>query len=512
MARQYLVVYYNNGDGTFPTTPSWQSADIDYLGHLAVGDLNGDNRPDVAVSVFLGPGRFTDPGHVKVYFNDGVQLESLPSYRSSDSMFTFSCALGDADGDGDLDLAVAGGQAYPYGIGPYQTYGRIYYNQGGSLDTLPAWQSTVTMGAMDVDFTDFDNNGYLDLAFAAHLTPNYIFLADSTGQIHTAPDWQSQDNSYYANSLTVAHVDDNEYPDLIISDNNQLGGEGKYKAYYFSGAPNGQSNPAWYSTSGGYGSAVLASDLTLNGKPDLLTGRWWGRVEHYKDTLNTFTTMPVWFSASNSVIEAFILADVNRDGLQQIQYCDTLALDSLHIFDLGTPLVENILAVRVNNLLLTPGVDYCSIPGARWISTRLPLLTGDVVEVDMQISHKQDLMVSNWDPSVGNYIFYNQRQLTGIISQSSIPEQLNIQVYPNPFNNRCTFEVYLQKKSVVEIVIYDMLGRVVRNIYQDPLDAGVHRLVWDGKDDRGQEMSSGMYIYQLIAGKKQLNGKLLMLK
>jgi flagellar hook assembly protein FlgD len=72
--------------------------------------------------------------------------------------------------------------------------------------------------------------------------------------------------------------------------------------------------------------------------------------------------------------------------------------------------------------------------------------------------------------------------------------------------------VYLQKKSVVEIVIYDMLGRVVRNIYQDPLDAGVHRLVWDGKDDRGQEMSSGMYIYQLIAGKKQLNGKLLMLK
>jgi hypothetical protein len=512
MARQNLAVYYNNGDGTFPTSPSWQSADIDYLGHLAVGDINGDNWPDVAVSVFLGPGRFNDPGHVKVYYNDAGQLQTLPTFRSSDDFFTFSCVLGDADGDGDLDLAVAGGQPYNLGIGPYQTCGRIYYNQSGVLDTLPAWQSSVVMGAMDVDFADFDNNGYLDVAFAAHLTPNYIFLADSSGQIHSVPDWQSQDNSYYANSLTVARVDDNDYPDLIISDNDQLGGAGKYKAYYFSGPPSGQSNPGWYSSSGGYGSAVLASDITLNGKPDLLTGRWWGRVEHYKDTLHSFTTMPVWLSTSNSVIEAFVLADVNKDGLQQILYRDTVVLDSQHVFDLGTPLVEDILAVRVNGALLNSGADYCNVPGGRWISTRLPLMAGDMVEADLQVSHKQDLVVSNWDPSVGNYIFYNQRQLTGLISQQNVPVQLNLQVYPNPFNNRCTFEVYLQKRADVQITVYNMLGQVVRIISQEPLEAGIHRLGWDGKDDRGQEMSSGMYIYLLMASKKRLTGKLLMLK
>ena len=53
---QKLVVYYNNGDGTFPTTPDWQSADIDYHGHLDVGDVNGDGWPDVAVSVYIGIG------------------------------------------------------------------------------------------------------------------------------------------------------------------------------------------------------------------------------------------------------------------------------------------------------------------------------------------------------------------------------------------------------------------------------------------------------------------------
>ena len=65
MSRQSLVVYYNNGDGTFPTSPSWNSADVDYHGHLSVGDINGDNLPDVAVSVFIGPAGFSEPGKAK---------------------------------------------------------------------------------------------------------------------------------------------------------------------------------------------------------------------------------------------------------------------------------------------------------------------------------------------------------------------------------------------------------------------------------------------------------------
>ncbi|MFZ0392026.1 MAG: FG-GAP-like repeat-containing protein, partial [Calditrichia bacterium] len=52
MARQRVVVYYNNGDGTFPPDPSWQSGDIDYHGHLSIGDIDGDGDPDVAVSRF----------------------------------------------------------------------------------------------------------------------------------------------------------------------------------------------------------------------------------------------------------------------------------------------------------------------------------------------------------------------------------------------------------------------------------------------------------------------------
>jgi hypothetical protein len=346
--RQPLSVYYNNGDGTFPTTPSWNSSDVDYHGHLSVGDINGDNLPDVAVSIFLGPGGFNEPGGVKVYFNSGNSLESLPSYRTADSMFTFSCALGDADGDGDLDLAVAGGQPYSSGIGPYQTNGRIYYNQGGSLQTLPGWLSQELMGALDVDFADMDGNGFLDVIFAAHLTPNYIYLADNRGQIATQHSWNSQDFDYHANSLTIAELDGNDYLDLIISDNDQLGGQGKYKAYIFDTTPTGQSTPGWYSVTGGYGSAVFAEDLTLDGYPDLLTGRWWGQVEMYVGTPGGLTTQPVWASATTSVVEAFELRDVDQDGRMLRRDTIDVSVDSIQVVYLQNSGVETINSVSLN--------------------------------------------------------------------------------------------------------------------------------------------------------------------
>jgi hypothetical protein len=513
--RQNLVVYYNNGDGSFPTTPSWQSNDIDYHGHLAVGDINSDNLPDVAVSVFLGPGGFSDPGKVKVYFNVGGQLESVPSYESSDRMFTFSCALGDADGDGDLDLAVAGGQPYNIGAGPYQTYGRVYYNQNGAIDAMPGWQSQVTMGAMDVDFADFDNNGYLDLAFACHLTPNYIFLADSQGYLSTSPNWSSQDSTqYYANSLTISRVDDNDYVDLIISDNNQLGGPGtgKFKAYYFSDAPSGQNMPSWTSSQSGFGSAVLASDLTINGKPDLLAGKWWGRVELFEDSAFTFTWNPTWNSLTTSVIEAFVLRDVDKDGPYPSQFLDTVATDSIHVIDLRNTQVEEIISLSVNNIPLLPWDDYCHLPGGSWISTKLPLLSGDQVEVIYLASEKQDLMVSNWDSQIGNYLFYNRRISTGIVSQENIPEDIRIRVYPNPFNNRCRFKFQLQEASDVQITIYDILGKVVRRVADGRYFSGMHQFEWDGRNEYNLETGSGMYIYQFMTGAQRASGKLLFLK
>ncbi|MDI6765723.1 MAG: FG-GAP-like repeat-containing protein, partial [Bacteroidota bacterium] len=179
MARQHLVVYYNTSTGSLLLTPNWQSDDIDFHGHLSVGDVNNDGYPDVAVSVYLGASGFGQRGKVKLYLNNQGILSSSPAWTSEDSVYTFSCAFGDADGDGDLDLAVACGESYT--SEPEQN--RIYYNKNGSLDPLPAWKNHYAGYSYDVGWADLDNDGDLDLVYANEKGSNNIFqnYGDSIG-------------------------------------------------------------------------------------------------------------------------------------------------------------------------------------------------------------------------------------------------------------------------------------------------------------------------------------------
>jgi hypothetical protein len=185
MYRQKVTVYFNNA-GTLATTPSWQSTDIDYHGHLSVGDINNDGWPDIAVSVYLGAAGFGTKGKVKIYMNNNGTLEANPSWTSADSMFTFSCALGDADNDGYLDLAVACGESYDQ----FSDNMRIYKNVNGTMQTLPYWKSTNLTYGMDVDWADVNKDGKLDLVFVCERGPALAYLnyGDSIG--HT-PYWIS---------------------------------------------------------------------------------------------------------------------------------------------------------------------------------------------------------------------------------------------------------------------------------------------------------------------------------
>ncbi len=275
MARQKVVVYYNNGNGTFATTPNWQSTDIDYHGHLDVGDVNGDGYPDVAVSVYIGPSGFSSPGKVKLYLNNAGTLSSNPGWVSGDNFYTFSCAFGDADSDGDLDLAVACGESY----NSFPGQQRIYFNIGGTLETLPSWKSAAFIYSYDVNWFDMDNDRDLDLVFANEGYPNYVYQ-NNNGVISTTPIWQSADASTQANSLFTGDVNNDGYLDLAISDNNQLGGTGRFKIYLNN---NGilSTTPFWNSSFSGYGSGILLADIDNDNDQDLITGGWWNPVRIY---------------------------------------------------------------------------------------------------------------------------------------------------------------------------------------------------------------------------------------
>jgi len=95
----------------------------------------------------------------------------------------------------------------------------------------------------------------------------------------------------------------------------------------------------------------------------------------------------------------------------------------------------------------------------------------------------------------------------------SLPEKFMLsQNYPNPFNPTTTIRYSLPVKSFVTITVYNILGREIRTLVKQSVNAGHHEIAWDGKAENGRLVSSGIYLYRLDAGSFADSRKMLLLK
>ena len=86
------------------------------------------------------------------------------------------------------------------------------------------------------------------------------------------------------------------------------------------------------------------------------------------------------------------------------------------------------------------------------------------------------------------------------------------QNFPNPFNPETTISFYLARRGPVDLTIFDTQGKRVRRLIAGEMDFGSHEVVWDGRNDRGEEIGSGVYFCRLAAGKNTQTRKLTFLK
>jgi len=398
--RERVRVYYNQGNGTFPANPSWSSSDIDYHGHLSIGDVNDDGWLDVAVSVFLGPGSWQE-GYAKLYLNNGSgALQSTPAWVSQDTFYTFSLALGDADGDGDLDLAVATGDSYSMSF----DRNRIYYNTGGVLGNLPGWFATENGVSMDAAWEDMDNDGDLDLVFCTANGPMRIHYSVG-GSIQNTAGWTaSSPSSPSGNSLTLGDVNGDGYPDIVFSDNDQLsGGSGRFMAYLSDGFGGMASTPGWQSERIGYVSGVVLCDVQGDGWMDVIGGSWWGDVRVYLNDAGSLSTAADWDTSTYSVVEAIPLGDPDNEGVFQVTGETRPGDGSRKVFRLAETPVVSIDQILVDGSAISPS-QYCHDAETGWVSLDTAPLTS--ISFDYESTTSIDFAVSNWDSSRGNYLFY----------------------------------------------------------------------------------------------------------
>ena len=84
--------------------------------------------------------------------------------------------------------------------------------------------------------------------------------------------------------------------------------------------------------------------------------------------------------------------------------------------------------------------------------------------------------------------------------------------YPNPFNPMTTIRYNLPDDALVNITIYDMMGRVVKTLINDQQTTGYRSLQWNATNDNGAPVSAGLYLYTIEAGQFRQTNKMVLLK
>jgi hypothetical protein len=133
-----------------------------------------------------------------------------------------------------------------------------------------------------------------------------------------------------------------------------------------------------------------------------------------------------------------------------------------------------------------------------------------------KVYNKSDLSHSWFDKGGVAYTFYPKTGASGVLlaeaAEPSQPSHIRLYAnYPNPFNAATTFRYELPQAGAVKFTITDLLGRTVATLVDQIQTAGTHQLVWDSKNESGQPVASGFYLYQVVYDNVESETKKLLL-
>ncbi len=396
----HLNVFYNDGSGGFCTSCGWQSTDVAYNGHLDVADVNGDGWMDVAVA-HLGTGSTLAP-IVRVYLNNEGTLSSLPDWEADINGNAFGCAFGDVNNDGRPDLAVATGWSYSP-QNHYKNY--VYKNVNGVLEASASWMSSDMNDYQGALWVDADYDGWLDLVYIGNDAETSIYR-NLGGVLETTASWQSSDSALQDGlMLAVGDITGDGYRELYTADNVQLG-NGYFKQY--TGLSSGFfTTTSTWSYYDGYCSAVAVADVDGDSLPDLATGGWWDNTRIFLNQGTSLPTSPSWSSGLTSVVEKIVFGNIGPTRSERTRTETFTGDGSQQLFYLPYQNIQYIESVKMDGTLL----DYDEFMYNReygWIITSSPPITELVVVYNQ--SRSLDMVVTNWDSSKGNYLYYNRVQ------------------------------------------------------------------------------------------------------
>ena len=444
----------------------------DVWSSVAVGDLQGDGQPDI---VF---GSKNDT--VYAFSNGGARQYA----RDLGSPVLSTPALADLDGDGQLETVVGAMNGTLSILAPDGSdVDRFPLAGGGPIFAGPAVADLDGDTVKDIIWGSTDRNVYAVSSSTGESLAGFPFSA--AGMVVSAP--------------SVADIDEDGHEELIFGcDDGRL-----YVLDHLGEVQFTVDSGQMIRTSAAIG------DVDLDGRADIVFASKSGQVFAVDGDGQILSGWP--YQAGGFVESSPAIIDMNGDGLPEVIF--------------GTA-DERLLMVSGDGTLLE---DYPTPEtGAIYSSPCVGYLDGDD---DLEVLLGTPSGLSVWDFKVtagapgpwtmyrGNCRrtgYYGDNPATGVAAataETGLPGRFSLsQNYPNPFNAQTRIDFASAEQGRISLHIFNILGQKVNTLVDDIRPAGTYQVVWDGKNDGGFPVASGIYFYRFRSGRRIQTRRMVLLR
>jgi hypothetical protein len=520
-----LRVYLNNSNHILTPSTTWESEIFGVTaGAIAFADYNDDGYDDFALTGLNSGGDL-----ISYIVTNAINTFIVSGGHMLTGVYYGRPTWGDYDSDGDWDLLVSGLSSTADG-GSIPFTG--LYAQDNGVFTIDGDIDIDSVGYSFSQFGDYDADGDLDL-FMTGITSNSDVSAriydnlEGLENPNKAPDapylLQKDDVDIHDDRITLTWSAPVDPANAYGGSTSELGLRYQIQVGHEDG-----SNDHVIST-GHYGIGEIG---TINTTQRILQNLPDGNYRWRVRAIDQGYAASEWSNWDYFEIKAYRTVypgDADNNGM--VNELDILPI-GIYFHEMG-PQRDNIsynwdgIYVEPWNI---PDATYADANGDGVIDQL------DVVAIGVNWSNlhengavsysgisleDQDIIDQNMD----NYIeIYNSLSGSGIavdrmralletIISSEVPLEYSLkQNYPNPFNPMTTLRYDLPEDALVNITIYDMMGREVSNLVSSQQKAGYKSAVWNAINNAGQSVSAGLYLYTIHAGEFSQTRKMMLLK